>query len=123
MCSRAQHLTTLDGSDRYTKLVQVSWRELMEALIDEETGLVVDTFSNGEPVQIISHCRSDVIKLSLTDYKPCSSIKHKLQPLQVYAGNASQDAVAVIQATRDGCMNKRFGSIKCQSASDCAQLP
>jgi hypothetical protein len=46
--------TTSDGGNRNAELCEVSWRLLMETLVDDKTVLVLCTLNNGKPVQVIT---------------------------------------------------------------------
>ena len=86
----------------------------MDAFVDEKASLENNTLSDGEPVQIISQRRGDMIKLPPPDYQPSSSIEHQLQPLNVDSSNTNQNAITVVQVASDRGMDQCFGGIKCE---------
>ena len=47
-------VTTNDGGNRITELSEVFWRRLMQALVDDEASLVVNTLGDGMRVQVVT---------------------------------------------------------------------
>ena len=120
--SRSQVSPGADLSDGIASGAEVCRTTTMKGVVNKNCDLVVDTLTNGKPVELIPQHRSDMVELPPVRDQPGCGVEDRLQSSRDNVCGTVEDTVTVIDTTWYEGMDQCFRGIRGKWSSYRSQL-